>query len=135
MSTVVSCPGIVVGVDGSPSSKAAVWWAARDAAMRDVSLTVVHILTPSAVVWPGTSTPVRFGQWQAAQAMAVIADASAIAEESTGGSGERLVSSEVMVSSGVPTPGRRPRFPWQGAFRKRCRPGGGNAPPRPCSSS
>ena len=103
MSTVVSCPGIVVGVDGSPFSKAAVWWAARDAAMRDVSLTVVHILTPSAVVWPGTSTPVRFGQWQAAQAKAVIADAIAIAEGSTGGSGARLVSSEVMVSSVVPT--------------------------------
>src|SRR6478735_1802907 len=99
MSTVVSCPGIVVGVDGSPSSKVAVWWAARDAAMRDVSLTVVHILTPSAVVWPGTSTPVRFGQWQAAQAKAVIADAIAIAEESSGGSGARLVSSEVIMSS------------------------------------
>ena len=45
MSAVVSRPAIVVGVDGSPFSKAAVWWAARDAAMRDVALTVVHVLT------------------------------------------------------------------------------------------
>ena len=103
MSTVVSCPGIVVGVDGSPFSKAAVWWAAREAAMRDVALNVVHVLTPAAVVWPGTYTPVRFGQWQAEQAKTLIADAIAIAQESTGRGGTRLVSSEVMVSSVVPT--------------------------------
>ncbi len=103
MSTVVSCPGIVVGVDGSPFSKSAVWWAAREAAMRDVSLNVVHVLTPPAVVWPGTSTPVRFGQWQAEQSKRLIADAIAIAEESTGRGSARLVSSEVMVSSVVPT--------------------------------
>jgi nucleotide-binding universal stress UspA family protein len=103
MSTVVSCPGIVVGVDGSPFSKAAVWWAAREAAMRDVALNVVHVLTPAAVVWPGTYTPVRFGQWQAEQAKTLIADAIAIAEQSTGRGSTRLVSSEVMVSSVVPT--------------------------------
>ncbi|SEH66497.1 Nucleotide-binding universal stress protein, UspA family [Mycolicibacterium rutilum] len=39
--------GIVVGVDGSPSSEAAVRWAARDAALRDVQLTLVHAVTPA----------------------------------------------------------------------------------------
>jgi nucleotide-binding universal stress UspA family protein len=38
--------GIVVGVDGSPSAKTAVDWAARDAAMRGVPLTLVHVLAP-----------------------------------------------------------------------------------------
>jgi nucleotide-binding universal stress UspA family protein len=71
--------------------------------MRDVALNVVHVLTPAAVVWPGTYTPVRFGQWQAEQAKTLIADAIAIAEQSTGRGGTRLVSSEVMVSSVVPT--------------------------------
>ncbi|MGB9303787.1 MAG: universal stress protein [Mycobacterium sp.] len=102
MSAVDPSPGIVVGVDGSPFSKAAVWWAAREAAMRDVSLNVVHVLTPAAVVWQGTSTPLRFGQWQAAQAKTVIADAIAIAEESTGRGSTRLASSQVMVSPIVP---------------------------------
>ena len=102
MSAVDPRPGIVVGVDGSPFSKAAVWWAAREAAMRDVSLTVVHVLI-TALVWPGTSTPVRFGQRQEEQAKTLIAEAVAIAEQCTGGTGGLQVSSEVVVSSVVPT--------------------------------
>jgi nucleotide-binding universal stress UspA family protein len=35
---------VVVGVDGSPQSRVAVDWAARDAELRDVPLTVVHVL-------------------------------------------------------------------------------------------
>ena len=36
---------IVVGVDGSPASTAAAVWAAGEAAMRDVELTIVHVLS------------------------------------------------------------------------------------------
>lgn len=36
--------GIVVGVDGSPASKAAVEWAARDARLRSLALTLVHVV-------------------------------------------------------------------------------------------
>ena len=35
--------GIVVGVDGSAASNAAVFWAARDAALRNIPLTLVHM--------------------------------------------------------------------------------------------
>ncbi len=35
--------GLVVGIDGSPSSTAAIEWAARDAEMRNVPLTMVHV--------------------------------------------------------------------------------------------
>ena len=42
MSTATKHLGIVVAVDGSPASNAAVCWAARDAAMRNIPLTVVH---------------------------------------------------------------------------------------------
>src|SRR5690349_9260022 len=35
-------PGIVVGVDGSEGSKVALRWAARDAQLRGVPLTLVH---------------------------------------------------------------------------------------------
>ncbi|PND59017.1 hypothetical protein CRM90_02260 [Mycobacterium sp. ENV421] len=34
--------GIVVGVDGSPPSTAALGWVARDAQMRNVALKLVH---------------------------------------------------------------------------------------------
>jgi nucleotide-binding universal stress UspA family protein len=38
---------ILVGVDGSSSSTAAAVWAAGEAAMRDIELTVVHVVAPS----------------------------------------------------------------------------------------
>jgi len=38
--------GIIVGVDGSAPSKVAVDWAAREASMRGVPLTVVHVIPP-----------------------------------------------------------------------------------------
>ena len=53
MSKPISRSGIVVGVDGSPASKVAVYWAARDAAMRNIPLTVVHVLAPPVVMWEG----------------------------------------------------------------------------------
>ena len=37
--------GVVVGIDGSPTSRVAVDWAARDAELRDVPLTVVHVMS------------------------------------------------------------------------------------------
>jgi nucleotide-binding universal stress UspA family protein len=36
--------GVVVGVDGSTHSRVAVEWAARDAALRDLPLTIVHVM-------------------------------------------------------------------------------------------
>ena len=45
MSKLSAHPGIVVGVDGSPASKVAVQWAARDAELRKVPLTLVSSAT------------------------------------------------------------------------------------------
>ena len=43
--------GIIVGIDGSPESDAAVNWAAHDAAIRGLPLTVVHVESPAAATW------------------------------------------------------------------------------------
>lgn len=54
--------GIVVGVDGSPQSHAAVDWAARDAVLRGVPLTVVHVM-PTATMLSWIDAPLDAGYW------------------------------------------------------------------------
>jgi nucleotide-binding universal stress UspA family protein len=103
MSEPMTRRGIAVGVDGSESSGVAVRWAARDAAMRNVSLTVVHLLTAPAVAWPATPISVGLGQWQQEQAKTIIADAIKVAEDSAGQSGALQVNSEVIFAPIVPT--------------------------------
>ncbi|OMC31640.1 universal stress protein [Mycobacterium sp. GA-1841] len=76
--------GIVVGVDGSPSSDAAVAWAARDAQLRGVELTLMHAL-PGAMspVWLDVALPEEYLQYQDDQARDVLDAARRIAVEAT----------------------------------------------------
>lgn len=49
--------GIVVAVDGSPASHAAVVWAARDAAMHSIPLTLFHAVVTPAATYPPVPYP------------------------------------------------------------------------------
>ncbi|OBF78342.1 universal stress protein UspA [Mycobacterium sp. 852002-51613_SCH5001154] len=49
--------GIVVAVDGSKASNAAAIWAAHEAAMRKIPLTVVHAVTTPTATWPPVPYP------------------------------------------------------------------------------
>ena len=51
MSSTTKRYGIIVGVDGSPASDAAVSWAAHDAVMRGVPLTLMHVQDPVSRTW------------------------------------------------------------------------------------
>jgi hypothetical protein len=74
MTTAANHHGIVVGVDGSSASKAAVAWAARYATWRKVPLTLVHVLLPPATMtWPEVPLPPGFQQWQEAEGRDIIA--------------------------------------------------------------
>jgi nucleotide-binding universal stress UspA family protein len=53
--------GIVVRVDGSPTSRVAADWAARDAALRGVPLTVVHVLPTE--IGPPRELPFSADYW------------------------------------------------------------------------
>lgn len=52
MSAATAKYGILVGVDGSAQSNAAVAWAAREAVMRQLPITLLHIVAPVVVGWP-----------------------------------------------------------------------------------
>src|SRR5690348_4354267 len=92
--------GIAVGVDGSPASKAAVCWAGREAAMRDLPLTLVYVVTPIIPTWP--EVPIAFQPEQLGheQAGVYIADAVKIVEENTPGGVS--IDSEVIFGTTVP---------------------------------
>lgn len=44
--------GILVGVDGSPDSEAAIRWATHEALLRDQPVRLLHAITPVVVTWP-----------------------------------------------------------------------------------
>lgn len=57
MSAPVKELGIVVAVDGSPASTAAAGWAAREAAMRNIPLTVAHAVSTPTATFPPVPYP------------------------------------------------------------------------------
>ena len=106
MSKHVSHRGVVVGADGSVSSRVAVQWAANEATMRHVPLTVVHIVPPmsvaaSALAWPAGRVPEEVLEIQENDARAIIADAIKTVEDSAGPRPE--IESEVLFGGPVPT--------------------------------
>jgi nucleotide-binding universal stress UspA family protein len=74
--------GIIVGVDGSPPSKVAIDWAARDAAMRKQPLSLVHVMAPPVMMaWPEAPMVPAYVEAQEARGDAIIQEATKIAEE------------------------------------------------------
>jgi nucleotide-binding universal stress UspA family protein len=64
--------GIVVSIDGSPQSEAAVRWAAHDAVLRQVSVTLMHVIAPVVVRWPAASMQGSYNKWQEENAQEVL---------------------------------------------------------------
>lgn len=95
--------GILVGVDGSPASKYAVDWAARDAAMRNVPLTIVHAIQPIGITVPNLPVPSAFARWQVEQGQEILDNSVEIARESTRGDDAARVESEMLFGPVVPT--------------------------------
>ncbi len=100
--------GVIVGTDGSPWSQAAVRWAAREAVMRHVPLTVVHVVTPisvavSALAWPAGRVPPEVLEIQENDARGVIADAIKVVKDDTAGSDRPEIDSEILFGRYVST--------------------------------
>src|ERR1700692_2313465 len=95
--------GIVVGVDGSPASNYAVCWAARDAAMRHVPLTLVHMLHPFVPAWPEMPLLDDAVVWGEHEGRRALDEAVKIAEDATKTHRGIEISSGLGHSSPVPT--------------------------------
>jgi len=103
MSAPVKRYGIVVGVDGSATSHAAVFWAARDAAMRNVPLTLIHALNTFAPTFPQIPMPTGASVWQEDDGRKALEQAVKIAEDAVPKERKIAITSDVKFSPPVPT--------------------------------
>lgn len=103
MSAPISHSGILVGVDGSPAANYAVDWAARDAAMRNVRLTLVHTVQPIAPTLPPLPAPTAFARWQVERGQTILDESVQIARRSTPDGGPANVESELLFSPVIPS--------------------------------
>lgn len=95
--------GIIVGADGSPASDAAIRWAAEDAALRHLSLTVVHVVNPAVTQWPHGPLPDGVAVWQENEGRRILTDALKIARDAAKGNPAVSVASEMYSSATIPT--------------------------------
>src|SRR6478609_5922456 len=67
--------GVLVAVDGSRESDAAVRWAANEAVLRDLPVTLMHVIAPIVVSWPVRYLESSYVSWQEENATHVIEQA------------------------------------------------------------
>lgn len=101
MSNLSTHSGVIVGVDGSPGSKFAVQWAARDAELRNVPLTLVHVVPATAGAWLESSLVPEWMGAQRERGLQVLDEALRIAGESCD-RGQARISCE--MPSGITVP-------------------------------
>ncbi|MGE2730025.1 universal stress protein [Mycolicibacterium vaccae] len=78
MSDVLTDLGILVAVDGSPESHTALRWAAREAALENRRVTLMHVVAPIVVTWPIDAIAANYYEWQEDNAQRVIEQARAV---------------------------------------------------------
>ncbi len=95
--------GVVVGVDGSAPSDAAVRWAAREAVLRKLRLTLVHATATPALPWLGAPVPAELRQREELASQAILDGAVKIAEDTIKDGGRAEIESQLLHSAPVPT--------------------------------
>ena len=91
--------GVIVGVDGSPESDAAVGWAARDAAVRGLPLTLVHVASPADATWSQAPILEESPEEQQAEGRSLLAHASTIARDAIADTAQITINGELLSSS------------------------------------
>jgi nucleotide-binding universal stress UspA family protein len=99
MSAPVKPLGIVVAVDGSAASDTAVVWAARDAAMHNTPLTLVHAVVTPTSTWPPVPYPDSLLEKLEDDAHQAIAHACKLAEDAMPADRKVAIKKELVYSS------------------------------------
>ncbi|HKI42173.1 MAG: universal stress protein [Mycobacterium sp.] len=99
----MSALGIVVGIDDSPAARVALQWAARDAEMRHVPLTLVHAVSPEVSSWLKTPVPAGVMRWQQDHGRRLVDAALKVVEEGAQHGGPAGVHSEIFTAAAVST--------------------------------
>ncbi|SPM42436.1 universal stress protein [Mycobacterium numidiamassiliense] len=96
--------GMLVCVDGSVASDAAVAWAAREAVMRHVPITLIHVVAPVVVGWPVGQLYAEpdMPEWQKASAEHVVDRARKTLNTNLGESDPPEIRSAIVYSTVVP---------------------------------
>ncbi|ORW31173.1 universal stress protein [Mycobacterium paraense] len=94
--------GVLVCVDGSPASDAAVAWGAREAIMRKLPITLMHAVAPVVVGWPEGRLYDDMPEWQLDDAQHVIDQARKALIAGLGAAEPPEIGTEVVYSGVVP---------------------------------
>lgn len=104
MSSSTNHQRIIVAVDGSPSSMVATDWAARDAAMRHVPLTLVHVLTEPAIgMWPEPRLLDDYASWRDERGHKILDEARQVADRAIRDHRPTAVSQEMFAGAAIPS--------------------------------
>jgi nucleotide-binding universal stress UspA family protein len=103
MTTLMKRHGILVGIDGSTASNAAVCWAAREAAMRNRPLTLVHTLKTFVPTFPQIPMPSGVALWQEDDGRKALEHAVKIAEDAVQTDAKIQITSHLKPAPPVPT--------------------------------
>ena len=96
--------GIIVGVDGSPASRVAVDWAAREASSRQLPLTLIHVISTTTLgMWPEMPTTVSLEEQLGKHGREVLRGACRTAEDAVNGPRPPQVDTELITGGVVPT--------------------------------
>lgn len=102
MSSQSASLGIVVGVDESSAATMAVRWAARDAELRSIPLTIVHAISPEIATWRQARLPAGLARWQRDRGRRLVDEAFEVVEKSSRRGGPAEVHTEVLSAAAVP---------------------------------
>jgi nucleotide-binding universal stress UspA family protein len=94
--------GVIVGIDGSPVSDAAVSWAAHDAAIRGLPLTIVYVENPAAPTWSQAPILEESPAEQVAEDRSLLANAAKIARDAIADTAQIHINGELLSSAIVP---------------------------------